>query len=86
MFEVYRFFELHMAKNLSPNRLVKIIINTFAFWYILRYAIASGCGMPIKELVKPSEIIRLCISQRKPNTAVRYYSSNLAWIWNVLDT
>ncbi|XP_009776250.1 pentatricopeptide repeat-containing protein At5g02830, chloroplastic [Nicotiana sylvestris] len=32
----------------------------------------KGCGMPIKDLVKPSEVIRLCISQRKPNTAVRY--------------
>ncbi|TMW91920.1 hypothetical protein EJD97_013729 [Solanum chilense] len=31
-----------------------------------------GCGMPIKDLVKPSEILRLCVSQRKPNAAVRY--------------
>lgn len=32
----------------------------------------KGCGMPIKDLVKPSEILRLCVSQRKPYTAVRY--------------
>ncbi|KAM3341029.1 pentatricopeptide repeat-containing protein, chloroplastic [Capsicum galapagoense] len=32
----------------------------------------KGCGMPIKDLVKPSEILRLCVSQRKPNAAVRY--------------
>ncbi|XP_049407680.1 pentatricopeptide repeat-containing protein At5g02830, chloroplastic [Solanum stenotomum] len=32
----------------------------------------KGCGMPIKDLVKSSEILRLCVSQRKPNAAVRY--------------
>lgn len=34
--------------------------------------ILKGCGMPIKDLVKPSEILRVCVSQRKPNAAVRY--------------
>ncbi|XP_059305717.1 pentatricopeptide repeat-containing protein At5g02830, chloroplastic [Lycium ferocissimum] len=32
----------------------------------------KGCSMPIKDFVRPSEIIRLCVSQRKPNAAVRY--------------
>ncbi|KAK4342969.1 hypothetical protein RND71_038785 [Anisodus tanguticus] len=32
----------------------------------------KGCGMPIKDFVRPYEIIRLCVSQRKPNAAVRY--------------
>ncbi|CAN4116991.1 unnamed protein product [Withania somnifera] len=31
-----------------------------------------GCGMPIKDLVKPSEILSVCVSQRKTNAAVRY--------------
>lgn len=37
-----------------------------------RCFVGSGFHFSIKELVEPAEIIKICVTKRKPNVAVRY--------------